>query len=109
MFRPAVWAFVAVLGAAATASAQDAAKGKEVFAAQKCSICHAIGDTGNKKGPLDNVGAKLSSDEIRAWITDAKTMAAKTKAARKPEMKVYTLPKDDLDALVGYMASLKKK
>jgi hypothetical protein len=35
-------------------------------------------------------------------------MTAKTKAARKPEMKSYALPNDDLDALVAYMVSLKK-
>ena len=31
-----------------------------------------------------------------------------TKATRKPDMKAYTLPKDDVDALVAYLASLKK-
>jgi hypothetical protein len=36
-------------------------------------------------------------------------MTAKTKAARKPPMKSYTLGKDDLDALVAYMKSLKAK
>jgi hypothetical protein len=55
------------------------------------------------------VGAKLTNDEIRAWITDAPAMTAKAKADRKPPMKAYMLPKDDLDALVAYMASMKKK
>ena len=59
-------------------------------------------------GPLDTVGSKDSPDDIRAWLTDAKGMAAKTKATRKPEMKQYTLPKDDVDALVAYLTSLKK-
>jgi hypothetical protein len=36
-------------------------------------------------------------------------MTAKTKATRKPEMKSYNLPKEDLDALVAYLSSLKKK
>jgi hypothetical protein len=35
-------------------------------------------------------------------------MTAKTKSERKPAMKAYTLPKDDLDALVAYLSSLKK-
>jgi hypothetical protein len=35
-------------------------------------------------------------------------MTAKSKATRKPEMKAYTLPKDDVDALVAYLSSLKK-
>jgi mono/diheme cytochrome c family protein len=98
------------IGLAAAAAAQDAkvAKGQQVFADQKCSLCHSIAGKGNAKGSLDGVGSKLSADEIRSWITDAKGMTAKTKATRKPEMKQYTLPKDDVDALVAYLSSLKK-
>ena len=98
-----VWAVAGV-------AAQDAklAKGAEVYAAQKCGLCHSIGEKGNKKGPLDGVGTKLKADEIRLWMTDAKAMTAKTNSTRKPEMKSYSLPKDDLDALVAYMVSLKK-
>ena len=95
---------------AATALAQDAAKGAEVYAAQKCSMCHSIGGKGNAKGPLDGVGGKLTADEIREWIVDPAAMTAKTKAPRKPAMpaKYASLPKADLDALVAYLASLKK-
>ena len=81
----------------------------EVFAAQHCTLCHAIAGKGNAKGALDEVGSKLKDEEIREWITDAKGMTAKTKATRKPEMKQYTLPKDDVDALVAYLDTLKKK
>lgn len=106
-------AFVAVIvcigiGTAAGAAAQDKAKGEKVYADQKCSLCHSIAGKGNAKGPLDDVGGKLKADEIRAWITDAKGMTVKTKATRKPDMKQYTLPKDDVDALVAYLSSLKK-
>jgi mono/diheme cytochrome c family protein len=105
----ALW-MVFCLGFAASASAQDAkvTKGQQLFADQKCALCHSIGDKGNKKGPLDGVAGKLSADEIRSWLTDAKAMTAKTKAARKPEMKAYALPKDDVDALVAYLETLKK-
>ena len=98
-------------GAATAAAAQDAkvARGEQLYAEQKCGLCHSIGDKGNKKGPLDGVGTKLSADELRQWIVDAKGMTAKTSATRKPDMKNYALPKDDVDALVAYMASLKKK
>src|SRR5512132_1689442 len=96
-------------GLVATASAQDQlAKGEAVYTAQKCSMCHSIGDKGNKKGPLDGVASKLKAEEIREWIVDAKGMTAKTKAARKPVMKAYTLAKEDVDALVAYMMTLKK-
>ena len=90
------------------AAAQDpVARGAKVYTDQKCSICHSIAGKGNKKGSLDGIGTKLSADETRAWITDAVGQAAKAKAARKPAMKNYALPKEDVDALVAYLATLK--
>ena len=98
------------LGVAAGAAAQGAgAAGEKVYTTQKCHVCHSIGGKGNAKGPLDDVGTTLTPDEIRAWIVDAKGMTAKTKAARKPVMKSYLLPAADVDALVAYLSSLKKK
>ena len=107
--RSLVLAAVLCVSVAATAAAQDAkAKGEKVYADQKCSLCHSIAGKGNAKGSLDDVGSKLKADEIRQWIVDAKGMTAKTKATRKPEMKQYTLVKDDVDALVAYLSTLKK-
>lgn len=102
---------IVVLGFAAGASAQSDAvkKGEQIYAAQKCQMCHSIAGKGNKNGPLDGVGSKLSADELRQWIVDAPAMTAKTKATRKPNMKSYpNLSKEDVDALVAYMASLRK-
>jgi|SRR6476660_4828836 len=95
---------------AAAASAQDTAHGAKVYADQKCSVCHAIGGKGNAKGALDDVGSKLSAAEIHEWIVDPAAATAKAKATRKPPMpaKYKTLPKADVDALVAYLASLKK-
>ena len=102
-------AFFFCIGLAASAQAQDkVAAGQKVFTDQKCGVCHSVGDKGNKKGPLDSVASKLSEADLRAWVTDAKGMTAKTKAARKPEMKAYTLPKDEVDGLVAYLQTLKK-
>jgi mono/diheme cytochrome c family protein len=110
MIRSIIVGAALCVAIAGTAAAQDAkAKGEKVYTDSKCSLCHSIGGHGNAKGPLDEVGSKLSADEIRQWVTDAKGMTAKTKAARKPEMKAYTLPKDDVDGLVAYLGSLKKK
>jgi mono/diheme cytochrome c family protein len=96
-----------------TAFAQDKAlieKGMKVYETQKCSMCHSIAGKGQAKGPLDGVGSKLTADEIRMWMTNPKEMTAKTKATRKPDMRAYpNLAKEDLDALVAYMLSLKKK
>lgn len=94
----------------APAFAQDPnVQGQKVYTDQKCALCHSIGGRGNAKGPLDSVGSKLSADEIRQWITDAKGMTAKSKATRKPEMKQYALPKDDVDGLVAYLQTLNGK
>ena len=100
-----------VLAFTATAAAQDAVieKGKQVYSAQKCQVCHSVAGVGNKKGALDGVGARLKTDDIRQWIVAAPEMTAKAKAERKPVMKAYpNLPKEDLDALVTYLASVKK-
>jgi mono/diheme cytochrome c family protein len=93
----------------ATASAQSAVeRGQVVFTSQKCGVCHSVAGVGNKRGALDGVGTKLSADLIRQWIVNAPEMTAKAKAERKPAMKAYpNLPKDDLDALVAYLSSLK--
>jgi len=105
-------AALTTLAFAAPAFAQDPAliaKGKQVYADQKCSMCHSIGKQGNTKGPLDDVGSRLKAEDIRAWIVTPKDMTQKTKAPRKPEMKAYPdLPKDETDALVAYMLSLNK-
>jgi mono/diheme cytochrome c family protein len=92
------------------AVAQDSLvqKGQQVFADQKCSMCHAVAGKGNSKGALDSVGGKWKADEIRQWITSSKEMAAKHQATRKPVMKDFSgLPKGDVDALVGYLQTLK--
>ena len=110
MVRQASLVMVFSVALAVPVMAQNAkAAGEKVYAEQKCSVCHSIAGKGNAKGPLDEVGSKLTADEIRAWITDAKGMTAKTKAARKPEMKVYTLPKEEVDGLVAYLSAMKKK
>lgn len=103
------------LAAARAAVAQSApdpdavSRGAKLYAAQKCAVCHSIDGKGNIKGPLDNVGAKLTPEEIRQWLIAPRTMAEKTKSTRKPPMPEYTkLSKEELDALVAYMSSLKK-
>jgi len=95
---------------AGNAFAQNVEHGKQVYTDTKCAVCHSIGSQGNKKGPLDDVGSKLTAADIRAWIVSAPEMAAKAKADRKPPMKAYTdLSKTDVDDLVAYLQTLKKK
>ena len=109
VFRVLMIAAVFAVVAARPAVAQgDAEKGKAVYAAQKCTGCHAIAGAGNKNIPLDGVGKKLSAAEIRAWIVTPKEMETKTKSTKKPPMpdRYAKLPAADIDALVAYMASL---
>lgn len=91
----------------ALSSAQDVEQGQKVYAANKCQTCHAIAGKGNKKFPLDGVGAKLSADDISKWITAPAEMEAKLAEKPKIHMKAYKLPEADLAALVSYMQSLK--
>ncbi len=103
----------ALFGIATTAHAQDKAvidQGMKVYATLNCKLCHSIDGVGNAKGPLDGVGTKLTAADIRAWLTDPKGMTTKTKATRVPAMTVKAgVAKADVDALVAYMVSLKKK
>ena len=102
-----------MLTAAQGLAAQDKAqieRGMKVYADQKCAACHSLAGKGNQKGALDDVGSRLTTAEIREWIVNPAEMTKKTKAERKPPMRAYpNLPKEDLDAVVAYMASLKKK
>ena len=102
-----------VLGFAQTAYAQgntQIERGMKVYADQRCGVCHSIRDKGNTKGPLDDVGSRLTPEEIRLWMVNPAEMTKKTKAERKPPMRAYpNLPREDLEAVVAYMVSLKKK
>jgi mono/diheme cytochrome c family protein len=110
MYRRATALTALILLASLPAGAQDLkAKGEKLFTDQKCSLCHSVAGKGNVKGPLDDVGTKLPAADIRSWIEDAKAMTAKTGATRKPEMKQFALAKDDVDALVAYLTTLRKK
>ena len=105
-------AAVLCFGLAAPAAAQDAAaveKGKQLYADQKCKLCHSVEGVGNKKGPLDDAGSSLSAEDVRAWLVTPDEMATKSGKDRKPKMKKYDkLAGEDLDALVAYVLSLKK-
>ena len=105
-------AALAMAAGASRAAAQDEAqikRGQEVYAQQKCQMCHAIAGKGNKGNPLDGVGKKLSADDIRAWIVTPTEMTAKAKSTKKPPMpnKYGKLPAADIDAMVAYLSSLK--
>jgi mono/diheme cytochrome c family protein len=99
-----VLAFAAAVAAPVLAQDAKVAKGQELFTAQKCMMCHSVEGKGNKNKPLDGVGSTLKPEDIKKWITTPKEMKADSK------MKAYSsLSPEDLDALVAYISSLKKK
>ena len=83
--------------------------GRKVYEQQKCASCHQIAKRGNSRFPLDGVGAKLTPEQLRRWMTDTAEMEAalpRLPAIRMSEMK-FRLNARELDALVAYLASLK--
>jgi mono/diheme cytochrome c family protein len=111
MMRTALFVLMLGLWTVPAMAQATAAAGEKVMAEKKCTVCHLVNGVGNKKGPvLDDVSAKLSKADIREWITNAPEMAAKANIDRKPPMKAYTdLTKDEVDSLVAYLSTLKKK
>jgi mono/diheme cytochrome c family protein len=93
--------------------AQDAKKiadGKKLYDSKECVKCHMIAGKGNKIGPLDGVGTKLTEADIRKWLTAPVEMEAKLDHKPKVKMssKKIALKDPEVDALVAYMMSLKK-
>jgi mono/diheme cytochrome c family protein len=111
--RIAVAAFSLVfVGLTGTARAQDAkvTRGQKLYADNRCQMCHSIDGKGNAKGPLDDVGTRLTAEQLRQWLINPAEMTGKMKATRKPPMPPYAkLPKEDVEALVAYMQTMKKK
>ncbi len=101
MCASAVLAMLAV--SAAPLFAGDAAAGKEVYKAQKCSMCHQIGGEGGKMGgALDSVGTKRDAEWLKKYIKDPKSVEAASK------MKAYPgLSDKELDDLVAHLLTLK--
>jgi mono/diheme cytochrome c family protein len=109
---------VLLAGTVAMGQAPDsklANDGKKLYATYKCEKCHQIGGRGSKKGPLDGVGAKLSAEDIRKWMTDPVAMEAKLE--KKPKgtdamsyaLKTKGIEPKEVDALVAYIQTLTKK
>ena len=103
---------VGVAEAQTVATTADVETGQKVYVAQKCSMCHAIKNSGGKMASaLGGVGAKLSKADIRLWLTDTAAMEAKVtpkpKASMTSYMKTHKLSATDVDALVAFLMSQK--
>lgn len=86
-----------------TASASLIARGRAVWAEQRCRACHSIEGQGNSRSVLDGVGSRLTEKEIRLWIVAPQQI--NPKVAKRP----YKLSDDDLNALVAYLMAAKAR
>jgi mono/diheme cytochrome c family protein len=105
-----LWAGAGVVSAQAPDPAQ-VALGKKTFEDTKCTKCH--GTNGVAKDPklslVEGAITKLSAADIRKWIMSPAEMTAKLPRKPKEAMKKFELTDAQVDALVAYVQSLKKK
>lgn len=107
----AVAAGVMVLGGAGliAQNAQQVAAGRKLYDELGCAKCHSIEGKGAKIAALDGVGSKLTAAEIKMWLTDPPAMMAKLPKKPIVPMRKVERPDADLQALVAYLQTLKKK
>jgi mono/diheme cytochrome c family protein len=86
----------------AAADAQANPKGEQIFN-QKCAMCHVVKGKGGAIGPeLTRVSAKLGEADIKAKLENPKSQKP---SSSMPSFK--SLSKPDMDALTGYLKTLK--
>lgn len=87
------------------ASAADDAKvkqGEKIFAERQCAACHAIQGKGGPVGPdLTKAGSRRDEAWLKKFLPDPKSVAPQTM------MPPFRGTKEELDALVAYLLSLK--
>jgi cytochrome c2 len=103
MMAVAAIALAVLIGAVGTTLSDNTLdQGMDVYATQKCALCHSISGIGGKKLPLDGVGSRLSAETMRKWIKTPKAVKSDT------TMKAYPkLPEKDLADLTAYLLTLK--
>lgn len=101
MNRAVYLAAVCALMMLVTESARADGKGEQLFN-QKCAMCHVVKGRGGAIGPeLTNVSSRLKENDIRGQLENPK----KKGSGSMPSFR--TLSKPDMEALLGYLKSLK--
>jgi mono/diheme cytochrome c family protein len=86
----------------------EAARGRALFADQGCTRCHAAEGAGNPRSPLDGVGGRYTRAELRDWIIAAPSVRRQLSGSAARAKEGYAgLAPDDLDALTGYLSTLR--
>ena len=96
-------------GLSAAVARQQSEAGRRIYEREKCATCHQIEKRGNSRYPLDGVARRLTPEQLRRWLTDPADMEAalpRMPALRMSTMK-YRLNRQELDALVAYLETLK--
>lgn len=85
-----------------TVAAQAASKGEQLFS-QKCAMCHVIKGKGGAVGPeLTRIASKMKEMDLKVKLENPK------KTNPNSTMPSFnTLPKAEMDALLGYLKTLK--
>lgn len=105
--NPAKPAGEAKADAAGTAAA-SIARGRAVFEAQDCMRCHSVAGEGSPRSPLDGIGAELERDKLRAFAIGADSVKDELSPRILAAKRNYqSLPAEELEALVDYLASLR--
>ena len=82
--------------------AQAESRGEQIFK-QKCTMCHVVKGKGGTIGPeLTRISSGMKGNDIRMQLENPKKQNPSTSM---PSFK--TLPKADMDALLGYLNTLK--
>ncbi|HSM61292.1 MAG TPA: cytochrome c [Longimicrobiales bacterium] len=82
-------------------------RGHRVYDASGCSLCHAVAGRGNPRNPLDGVGTRRDREGLRAWIVaEAAVADSLSPSALRRKRSYGSLPEEDLEALIDYLASL---
>jgi nitric oxide reductase subunit C len=87
----------------------DAAKGKAIFAARNCAVCHSMGEVGGCLAPpLDGVGQRRGKTFIQARITDSvKARADFARLYKATELMPHPrLPNKLADDVVAYLLTI---
>ena len=81
----------------------SAEKGKAVYDAKKCGLCHTVDGSGGKMGgDLSDVGDKRDAEWLTKYMKDPKSLLPEAK------MPAFKGSDEELQDLVAYLLSLKK-
>lgn len=83
-------------------------RGRTAFEEQGCLRCHRVAGEGSPRSPLDGVGARLTPEEIHAFIVaDDAVRGSLSPSVARAKTEFADMPEGDLDALVVYLTTLR--